>query len=134
MKRPGGETRIGGAAANYISTALPFDFTLENVVDEDANRPFTQTVYEVMYVPNDGEANKDVNNIEVRELYSASALGKEFDKYFKWISEDVLQKYGAKLDLDAQGKLQYNDEGELLYQWNDGPIKTADGLALTARW
>ena len=76
MKRPGGETSIGGAAANYITTALPFDFTLNGVVDSDANRPFTQTVYEVMYVPDDGVANKDVNNIEVRELYRASPLAK----------------------------------------------------------
>ena len=98
-------------------------------MDSDANRPFTQTVYEVMYVPDQGVANKDVNNIEVRELYAPVPLARV--RQILQVDQDVLQSYGAKLDLDAQGKLQYNDEGELLYQWNDGPIKTADGLALT---
>ena len=85
-----------------------------------------------MYVPNKGATNRDINQIEVRELYRASAQGQEFDRYFKWISESVLKDYGARLDLDTEGNLQYNEEGELLYQWDDQLlIKTADGNPLT---
>ena len=35
MKRPGGEMNIGGQAANYITTALPFDFTIHVNADSD---------------------------------------------------------------------------------------------------
>ena len=142
MKRPGGETKIGGKAANFINTALPYAFEFEVLVDEDPTREYKQTSYEQIYKKKGDEvANLDVNQIEVRELYRASPLGKEFDRYFKWINQTVLEGYGARPDLDAEGNLQYTKEGEVLYQWNDksliktmdkNPLTTLDGEVITS--
>jgi hypothetical protein len=72
-----------------------------------------------------------VNGIEVRELVEANPLGTAYDRYFKYISEQVLKDYGAQLDLSPTGEVQYNESGEVLYTWAGTTPRTNDGNPLT---
>jgi hypothetical protein len=136
MKRAGGTHNLGGEQVNYIAGANPFNFTF-NIdtqqgvgVDLDSARAGRQTSYSINYSLTTDNSTV-VNGIEVRELAEASPLGAAYDRYFKYISEQVLKDYGAKLDLSADGEVQYNADRELLFTWAGAAPLTPDGAPLT---
>ncbi|MBM5793834.1 MAG: hypothetical protein FJ057_07865 [Cyanobacteria bacterium K_DeepCast_0m_m1_088] len=134
MKRAGGTKTIAGNNVNYIAGDNPFNFSFEIDaingvgIDLDPKRAGRQTLYSINY---DDKETEVVNEIQVRHFVEASPLGSQYDRYFKYISEQVLKDYGAKLDLTPSGGVQYNDEGELLFTWDGVNALTADGKPLT---
>jgi VCBS repeat-containing protein len=135
VKRQGGLGRVGGAAVNYISETSPIYFTINldqntdgSYVDSRPDLAGIQTSYSVNYTTTIG--TQLVGWVEVSDLVDASPLGKEYDRYFKYISEQTLLDYGAIYDLDAQGQVQYNDSGDILFTWDGVTPNTNDQLPL----
>ena len=149
MKRASGSSRINGQEVHFLAEATPVNFSFNiarapdgSLVDLDSTRFGVQTSYLIQY-STEPNGTAEVNDIEVKQLTRASEQGPAFDRYFKFISEQTLRAYGARMDLDVAGNVQYNADGEVLYTWegvtaaairtaNNQPLTTLDGQAINA--
>ena len=147
MNRASGATSINGQKAHFLPNATPVNFSFNiarapnnELVDLDSTRFGVQTSYLIAYST---EPTPGTNDIELKQLPRSSEQGRAFDRYFKFISEQTLRAYGARMDLDGAGNVQYNVDGEVLYTWegvptasigtkNQQPLTTLDGQIIKA--
>jgi len=152
VKRAAGEAKLNGQTANFVAGAQPylFSFNINNeagVGSDLSPRDGRQVAYHIDYTKGGVKQTADptstattttqnqiVNTIEVQHLVEASPYGPANDRYFKFISETTLQKYGAFPKIDPVKGLERDKEGNVIYDWppaGDPRIKTHNGKPLT---